>query len=81
MLLVEVSDSTLRYDRDVKVPLYARHGVPEVWVVDVNADALLVYGGLRDGKYEQHAALERPTSVPVTRLPGVVLDVAALFAG
>jgi Uma2 family endonuclease len=80
LLVVEVSDTTLRYDRDVKVPLYARHGVREVWVVDVNADALLLYGALRDGKYEQHLALERPARVPVTHLPGVILDVAPLFA-
>jgi Uma2 family endonuclease len=80
LLVVEVSDTTLRYDRDVKVPLYARHGVREVWVVDVSADALLVYGALRDGQYEQHVALERPARVPVTHLPGVILDVAPLFA-
>jgi Uma2 family endonuclease len=80
LLVIEVSDSTLRYDRDVKVPLYARHGVPEVWIVDMNGDALLVYGGLCDGKYERHVALERPTSVPIARLPGVALDLAALFA-
>jgi Uma2 family endonuclease len=63
------------------VPLYARHGVPEVWVVDVNADALLVYGDLRDGMYQRHVVLERPTGAPIARLPGVTLDVAALFAG
>ena len=80
LLVVEVSDSTLRYDRDRKVPLYARHGVPEAWVVDVNANALLVYGALRDGKYERHVVLERPASVPIARLPGVTLDLAALFA-
>ena len=80
LLVIEVSDTTLRYDRDVKVPLYARHGVPEVWIVDVNGNMLLVYASLRDGKYEQHVALERPSSVPVTRLPGVALDVAPLFA-
>ena len=62
------------------MPLYARHGVPEVWVVDVNGNALLFYGELRDGKYERHVALERPTSMSVTQLPGVTLDVAALFA-
>jgi Uma2 family endonuclease len=79
LLVIEVSDSTLRYDRDVKVPLYARHGVPEVWIVDVNADAVLIYGELRDDKYERHAALERPATAPVTHLPGVTLDVGALF--
>jgi Uma2 family endonuclease len=81
LLVIEVSDTTLRYDRDVKVPLYARHGVPEVWVVDVNGDALLVYGDLRDGKYERHVALQRPPTVPINGLPGAVLDIAALFAG
>jgi Uma2 family endonuclease len=80
LLVIEVSDSTLRYDRDVKVPLYARHGVPEVWVVDVNDDALLVYGAPRDGKYERHVVLERPSRVSMAQLPGVSLEVAALFA-
>jgi Uma2 family endonuclease len=67
LLVIEVSDTTLKYDCDVKVPLYARHGVPEVWVVDVNGNALLVYGDLRDGKYQRHVALERPAGVPVTQ--------------
>jgi Uma2 family endonuclease len=80
LLVIEVSDTTLRYDRDVKVPLYARHAVPEVWVVDVNADVLLVFGELRNGKYERHALLERPANVPLTHVSGVVLDVAPLFA-
>jgi Uma2 family endonuclease len=80
LLVIEVSDTTLRYDRDVKVPLYARHGVPEVWIVDVQNDTLLVYGDLHDGKYEQQVALERPATALVTRLPGIALDLAALFA-
>jgi Uma2 family endonuclease len=79
LLVIEVSDTTLRYDRDTKVPLYARHGVPEVWIVDVNNDALLVYGDLRDGKYERQVTLDRPASMAVARLPGVVLDLAAPF--
>ncbi|MEO6078623.1 MAG: Uma2 family endonuclease [Steroidobacteraceae bacterium] len=35
LLVIEVSESSLRYDREIKVPLYARHDVPEVWVVDL----------------------------------------------
>jgi Uma2 family endonuclease len=79
-LVIEVSDSTLRYDRDVKVPLYARHGVPEVWIVDVQNDALLVYGALRDGNYGRHVTLERPASIEVTQLRGVTLDLTGLFS-
>lgn len=33
LLLIEVSDSTIQFDRKTKVPLYARHGIPEVWLV------------------------------------------------
>src|ERR1700753_2546815 len=35
LLLIEVSSTTIRYDTQVKVPLYARYGVPEVWVFDL----------------------------------------------
>ncbi len=43
LLVVEVSETSLAYDREVKVPLYARPGVPEVWVVDVEGRALWVH--------------------------------------
>ena len=38
LLLVEVSDSTLGYDRDVKMSLYAAAGVPEAWLVNLRED-------------------------------------------
>lgn len=43
LLVVEVADSSLAYDRDVKVPLYARSEIPEVWLVDLGADRIEVY--------------------------------------
>ena len=43
LVVVEVSDSTLRYDQQVKVPKYARHGVPESWVIDINGQKVWVY--------------------------------------
>ena len=43
LLLIEVSDTTVEYDTRVKVPLYAQHGIPEVWVVDLSAEELVVY--------------------------------------
>jgi Uma2 family endonuclease len=43
LLIVEVADTTLHYDRDVKVPLYARARVPEAWVVDITGQRVLVY--------------------------------------
>ncbi len=37
LLLIEIADSSLRYDREIKRPLYARHGIPEFWLIDIPA--------------------------------------------
>jgi Uma2 family endonuclease len=37
LLVIEVSDSSLRYDRNAKAKVYARSGIPEYWIIDVNA--------------------------------------------
>jgi Uma2 family endonuclease len=80
LLVIEVSDSTLRYDRDVKVPLYARHGVPEVWIVDLQNNELLVYGSPSDGAYGRQTSATRPEAMLVTALPGVTVDLASVWA-
>lgn len=51
LLIVEVADTTLRLDRNIKVPRYAAAGIPEVWIEDLNHDCLLVY---RDPKKESY---------------------------
>jgi len=43
LLIVEVADTTLVYDRDTKVPLYGRLGIPEVWVVDAQTETVSIY--------------------------------------
>ncbi len=37
LLLVEIADSSLRYDREIKGPLCARHGIPEFWLINITA--------------------------------------------
>jgi Uma2 family endonuclease len=44
LLLIEVSDSSLPFDQGVKLNLYARHGVSEYWVVDVEGKQIIAYG-------------------------------------
>ena len=51
-LAIEVSDSTLRYDRLTKTLLYAEYGVPEVWVINVKKNLLEVYRNPQNGKYQ-----------------------------
>lgn len=43
LLIVEVADTSVRYDREVKIPLYARHGIPEVWLLDLHNTRLEIY--------------------------------------
>jgi Uma2 family endonuclease len=53
LLLVEVSDSTLAFDRGVKLPLYANSGIEEVWIVDVTAGRIEQHTRPGDGIYRQ----------------------------
>jgi Uma2 family endonuclease len=50
-LLVEVSDSTLAKDRAVKLPLYAAHGIPELWIVNLVDKRIEVYTEPHGGDY------------------------------
>ena len=43
LLIVEVADTTLNYDRDAKLPIYARHSIVEVWLVDIIGQKLTVH--------------------------------------
>jgi len=78
LLIVEVAQSSLRHDRDRKVPLYARYGIPEVWLIDLGAQALTVYREPVDGQYVQARTLTSGTLAPAA-FPDVRLDVANLI--
>jgi len=78
-LLIEVADSTLRYDRTVKLPLYAQAGIPEVWIVNVEGKALEVYQQPVDGLYQQRQQLEELGEITPIALPEVTLELKSLF--
>jgi len=52
-LIIEVADSTIKYDREVKIPLYDEEGVIEVWLVDINEECVEVYREPVNGKYQK----------------------------
>jgi Uma2 family endonuclease len=45
LLVIEVADTSVAYDRDVKIPRYAAAGIPEAWLLDLGADVISVYRG------------------------------------
>ena len=78
LLLVEVSDSSLDHDRKTKLPVYARFGAPEVWIVDLSGSAVEVY---RDPQEGRHASSQRVTQGSLTpvRIPEVTINIATLL--
>jgi Uma2 family endonuclease len=77
LLAIEVSDTTLRYDLERKGPLYARHGIPEYWVIDVAARRVHVLRAPRGGTFGETLVAESGLlHVPAL---GIELDVSALF--
>jgi Uma2 family endonuclease len=71
LLIVEVADTTLDYDRQIKVPLYARAGISEVWVVNLVDEQVEVYTRPADGAYRsvsQHGRGEALNSADALNL-------------
>jgi Uma2 family endonuclease len=78
LLLIEVADTTLRLDRRVKIPLYARAGVREVWLVDLTTAQLEVHRESLGDRYRNVGALSRGEHVSPQAFPDLSLDVAEL---
>ena len=78
LLVVEVADTTLRYDMDVKRLLYARAAVGELWIVDIDRCELHVFRG-PGLDYSIHRVLTPADTVAVGAPDDVGVAVAALF--
>lgn len=79
LLLIEISDSTLRYDREVKVPHYAKAGIPEVWVLDITHQRLEIYRRPSVDGYRQILYPELQEQVAPVLLPELRFSVEQLF--
>jgi Uma2 family endonuclease len=75
LLLVEVSHTSASFDRNVKLPLYAAAGVPEVWLVDLEADAIEVYRVPEGSAYREQATYSGRDTVATTALEGLEVRV------
>ena len=79
LLLVEVSDSTARYDRIIKLALYARHGVQEVWIVDLDNRLMRVCRNPVGDAYTDLTETATPGLLSPQALPGVAIDGSRLL--
>ena len=78
-LLVEVSDSSLSFDRDVKLPVYAAAGVPEVWVVNLVDSVLEVHTTPERGGYADVRHLHPGETVAAKEISGLELQVTSIL--
>jgi Uma2 family endonuclease len=75
LLVIEVAESSAVSDREVKVPRYARAGVLEVWLIDLNDEVVEVYADPREGEYRERRNVARDESLSLQALPAVKLPV------
>ena len=78
-LVIEVSNTSLRFDTQVKAPLYARHGIPEMWIVDLTGREVRFHRSPRDGKYSDVTSTSTPGIVILGALPEVHIDLTRIF--
>jgi len=69
MLIVEVSGSSLEFDQTTKLPLYAQAGIPEVWIVALQADQLHIYREPSASGYSEHTTCEHGDMLTIQALP------------
>ena len=79
LLVVEVSHSSLRYDRDVKLPIYARHGIPEVWLFDVEREQVLVHRDPEPTGYRTRSVAAKHEVLTPALLPHVHIDLKTIY--
>ena len=79
LLIIEVSDTPVAYDRSVKIPLYARHGVLEVWLIDLESSRISVHRNPHNSAYADVLNLDRPGITAISLLPRAVIDLAGLL--
>lgn len=77
-IAVEVADSTPLEDLNYKFELYARHAIPEYWVVDLKACLLRQYSAPRDNGYAEARAAALGARITAVTIAGLTIDTAGL---
>jgi len=80
LLLVEVADSSLKFDREVKLPLYASAGIPEFWIVDVKQSALHAHRNPAGDGYTETSTHHSGDMLALALAPEIVVRLDLVFA-
>jgi Uma2 family endonuclease len=80
LLVLEIADSSLKYDRDMKLKVYAAANVPEVWIADLRGDSLLVFRDPSSANYKTSLSFKREDSIFCLSFPDIQFSVQELLA-
>lgn len=79
LLIIEVADTSGDYDRGIKLPLYVRAGIQEVWIVDLTAECVEVYRQPGPAGYQSVQRFTRGQSLAPQAFPDLRLSVDEIF--
>lgn len=79
LLLIEVADTSLAHDRDLKLPLYAAAGIREVWLVDLTSNQVLVHRDPSPTGYRSVSTVGRDGALTPAAFPDLGMQVAELL--
>ena len=79
LLLIEVSHTSLAYDRNVKLALYARFLIPEVWLANIPARVIEAYTDPVDGEYTVTSVYRPGETISPTAFPDITLPVSQII--
>jgi Uma2 family endonuclease len=74
LLIIEVADSSVEYDRGMKIPLDAQASLPEVWLVNLPKETVEVYVQPLDGEYREISLVKRGESLSAKSVPNLTID-------
>lgn len=80
ILVIEVADASLRYDRDVKLPLYAEAGIAEVWIVNLQKNVVEVHQRPSIGIYQTTKLFQPGETVESEALPKLRIPVGDILS-
>jgi Uma2 family endonuclease len=79
LLLVEIADSSLKFDQTQKLRLYALHNIPEYWLINLNDICLEVYKKPHGEVYAEKTTIYSRDSITLSQLPSITVQVADIL--
>jgi Uma2 family endonuclease len=79
LLLIEISDSSLYFDRQQKLKLYAQHQISDYWIVNLQNNSLEVYRQPKNASYELQQTLVGGEKIQPLYFPEITLEIADIF--